>query len=601
MPNTISRMGSVEVSVNSAPLSAADYDALIDVRVEQSVHVPDRFSLRFRDPDFAMIDSGTFAIGRPVDVTFSNGTDEAVVIRGEITALGVEQSPTGRHELIVSGLDRGHRLARGSMWRTFVQMTDSNVASQIAGERGLTAQVDSSTVTHDYLLQRGTDYAFLSERARAIGFDWWVSGDTLYFKKDAKLGAGPAVTYGEDLLRFKVRASLAEAASEVVVRGWNPDTQEAILGSATMGQGGDGVALGTSAPLADEALSSASSFGSSIRRGTGVIGVKDATEADALARSMATSATAEYMVAKGETLGNPLIKAGAEVEVRGVGTKLSGSYLLTSVEHVLGERQFVTRFVSGGRHPDTLVDLLGGNGGPGNGAGPMWGERGVVIGIVTNNKDPEGLSRIKVRFPTLSDTDESWWARVAAIGAGATRGLSVLFEVNDEVLVAFEHGDVRRPIVLGGLWSKKNKPMEGGTETDSEGVASRVWRSRTGHAVSMHDSNQPAQSFVAIALADEKTKLRMGEDSVSIDSPTDVTITSQASITLKATGDVTIEGANITLKAQQAASIEALNLSGKATASLTLEGAQSALKGSANVNVEGGALAAVKGAIVKLN
>ena len=593
--------GSVEVTVNGAPLSESNYDALIDVRVEQSVHVPDRFALRFRDPTFALLDGDTFAIGRPVDISFSNGTDEAVVMRGEVTVLVAEQSPTGRHELVVSGLDRGHRLARGSMWRTFVMMTDSNVASQIAGERGFTPDVDSSTVTHDYLMQRGTDYAFLNERARAIGFDWWVDDKKLHFKRDANGGKGPTLTYGDDLLRFKVRASCAEAADEVVVRGWNPDTQEAIVGSAKMSQGAAGVTLGTTAPLAGETLSGASAFGSGIQRGTGSVGVKDATEADALARAMATSATSEYVVAKGEALGNPLIKAGTEIEISGVGTKLSGSYLLTSVEHVLGAHQFVTRFVSGGRQADTLVDLLGAGGGHGNGASPLWGERGVVIGIVTNNKDPEGLSRIKVRFPTLSDTDESWWARVAAIGAGATRGLSVLFEVNDEVLVAFEHGDVRRPIILGGLWSKKNKPSEGSTETDAEGVASRVWRSRTGHAMSMHDSASPAQSFVAIALADEKTKLRMGEDSVSIDSPTDVTITSQASITIKATQDVIIEGANITLKAQQAATVEGLNVTGKATGTLGLEGAQASLKGSATVNVEGGTLAAVKGALVKLN
>jgi phage protein D len=588
--------GAVEVTVNGSPLSEADYEALIDARVEQSVHVPDRFSLRFRDPTFMIMDSDTFGIGRPLDLAFSNGVSEAVVLRGEITVLGVEQSPSGRHELVVSGLDRGHRLARGSMWRSFVTMTDSDVATQIAGERGLTADVDSSTVTHDYLLQRGTDYAFLTERARAIGFDWWVNGDTLHFKRDANVGAGPTLHYGDDLLRFKVRASAAEAAREVEVRGWNPDTQEAIVGTSTMGQGGNGVSLGTSAPVAAETLSGATAFGSAIKRGTGVVGVKDATEADALARAMATSATAEYIVAKGEALGNPLLRAGTEIEVDGVGTKLSGRYLLTSVEHVLGEHQFVTRFVSGGRHADTLVDLLGGQG-----AVPGWGERGVVIGIVTNNKDPEGLGRIKVRFPTLSDADESWWARVAAIGAGSTRGLNVLVEVNDEVLVAFEHGDVRRPIVLGGLWSKKNKPFQGGQETDTEGVAARIWRSRTGHAVSMHDSGTPTQSFIAIALADNKTKLRMGEDNVTIDSPTDITITSKASITLKATGDVSIEGANIKLKALQAASVEALNVTGKATAVINLEGAQASLKGSANVNVEGGALAAVKGAIVKLN
>jgi phage protein D len=594
-------MSAVEVTVNGAALSEADYDALIDVRVEQSVHVPDRFALRFRDPNFSLIDSDRFRIGATVDIAFSNGEHEAVVLRGEITSLGAEQNPMGRHELVVSGLDRGHRLARGSMWRTFVTMTDSNVASQIAGERGLTADVDSSSVTHDYLLQRGTDYAFLTERARAIGFDWWVNGDKLYFKRDAKLGPGPTLRYGEDLLRFKVRASAAEAADEVVVRGWNPDTQQAIVGKSTMSEGGDGVVLGTNVPLAEETLSGASAFGNGITRGTGVVGVKDATEADALARAMAASATSEYVMAKGEALGNPLIRAGTEIEVDGVGAKLSGRYLLTTVEHVLGEHQYVTRFVSGGRQADTLVDLLGGNGAGAPGGIPLWGERGVVIGIVTNNKDPEGLSRIKVRFPTLSETDESWWARVAAIGAGTQRGLSVLFEIDDEVLVAFEHGDVRRPIVLGGLWSKKNKPFEGGKETDTEGVASRVWRSRTGHTMSMHDSGTPAKSFVAIALADGRTQLRMGRDNVSIDSPTDVTITSEASITLKASRDITIEGANVTVKAQQAMSLEAVNVSGKATASMNLEGAQSALKGSASVNVDGGALASVKGALVKLN
>ncbi len=591
------RSGDVTLTVDGAPISPDAYEALVDVRVEQSVHVPDRFSVRFRDPTFELVDSGTFLIGRAFDVSFSNGDHDAVVIRGEITAVAVDQGAGGRHELAVSGLDRGHRLARGSLWRSFLGMSDSDVATQIARERQLVAEVDSSGLTHDYLLQRGTDYAFLSERARAIGFDWWVSGETLYFKRGARTGAaGPSLTYGEDLLRFRVRASCAEAATEVTVRGWNPDTQEAIVGRSTMAQGGDGVALGTDARLAGEALTGASSLASGAIRGTGVMIVRDATEADALARAMATSATSEYVVARGEALGNPMLRAGSEVDVAGVGAKLSGRYLLTSVEHVLGDHQFVTRFSSGGRHPDTLVDLLGGRG-----AARPWGEHGVVVGIVTNNRDPLGQGRIKVRFPTLSDEDESWWARVAAIGAGGDRGLSVMFEINDEVLVVFEHGDVRRPIVLGGLWSAKNKPFGGGSETDAEGVASRVWRSRTGHAVSMNDSSKPNQSFVAIALADQQTKLRLGEDSVSLDSPTDVTITSQASITLKAVGDVLIEGANVRIKAQGTAAVEGLQVSGKATGPLTLEGAQAQLRGSANVSVEGGAVAAVKGAVVKLN
>src|SRR2546426_9457473 len=78
---------------------------------------------------------------------------------------------------------------------------------------------------------------------------------------------------------------------------------------------------------------------------------------------------------------------------------------------------------------------------------------GVVAGIVTNNEDPDGLGRVKIRFPWLSEDNESWWARIAAPMAGKERGAYFLPEVDDEVLVAFEHGDVNFPYVLGALWN----------------------------------------------------------------------------------------------------------------------------------------------------
>ena len=65
---------------------------------------------------------------------------------------------------------------------------------------------------------------------------------------------------------------------------------------------------------------------------------------------------------------------------------------------------------------------------------------GVVLGIVTNNNDPDKLGRVKVRFPWLSGSTESHWARVATPMAGNGRGLYFLPEVDDEVLVLFERG-----------------------------------------------------------------------------------------------------------------------------------------------------------------
>ena len=74
---------------------------------------------------------------------------------------------------------------------------------------------------------------------------------------------------------------------------------------------------------------------------------------------------------------------------------------------------------------------------------------GVVVGLVTNNQDPDKLGRVKVRFPWLGDSDESAWARLATPMAGKDRGLYFLPEVDDEVLVVFEHGDLRFPYILG--------------------------------------------------------------------------------------------------------------------------------------------------------
>jgi len=601
VPESI-RVAAAVIKVKGTELPTQRYDDLTDVRVEQSVHVPDSFTLRFRDPNFELLDAALFKIGDPVDIAIRDQAAPVTVTKAEVTAIGVEQGGSGRHELVVSGLNRAHRLARGPMQRTYLKMSDSQVVQQIAQEHGLRADVDSSSVRHEYLMQADTAYAFISTRARAIGFDWWVNDQTLYFKKKAKLKPGPQLTFGDDLIRFKVRASCTEAGNEVVVRAWDADTQKAIVGQASM-TGGPGVDLGTTATLATDAVKGAKIYSTNTLRGTNVIGVWNASEADALAQSLAGWATGEYLSARGEAIGNPLIQAGTEVDIKGVGTKLSGKYLLTSVEHIIGlDRRYLTRFVSGGKSPDTLVDLLGRSSVAGNPAGAApWGERGVVIGIVTNNKDPEGLGRIKVKFPTFSDREESWWARVAAIGAGPERGFSVLYEINDEVLVAFEHGDLRRPIVLGGLWSKKKKPHKGGQETDARGVEVRTWRSRTGHTIALNDNVSPALSFVSITLADGKTVLRMGGDKVTLTSPTPITIESQQGITIKATQDLTIDALNITMKAKNAVSIEGTQLTAKGRAATNVEGATTTVKGSATVNVEGGALAAVKGGIVKLN
>ena len=110
---------------------------------------------------------------------------------------------------------------------------------------------------------------------------------------------------------------------------------------------------------------------------------------------------------------------------------------------------------------------------------------GVVFGIVTNNKDPEGLGRVKVKLPWMADELESNWARVVTPMAGAQRGIYFLPEVDDEVLVAFEHGSAEHPYVLGALWNGKDKPPESNSDGKNN---TRTIRSRSGHVIRLTDT-----------------------------------------------------------------------------------------------------------------
>ena len=121
---------------------------------------------------------------------------------------------------------------------------------------------------------------------------------------------------------------------------------------------------------------------------------------------------------------------------------------------------------------------------------------GVVVGFVSNNKDPMGSGRIRVKFPWLSDNDESTWAPLVTPMAGDGRGFMYIPEVDDEVMVTFEHGDIHRPYVLGGVWNGIDKPpLNSGDAVGSDGkVNKRIIKSRSGHTILLDDTRAVKRS-----------------------------------------------------------------------------------------------------------
>ncbi len=186
---------------------------------------------------------------------------------------------------------------------------------------------------------------------------------------------------------------------------------------------------------------------------------------------------------------------------------------------------------------------------------------GVAVGIVTNNKDPEGLGRVKVSFPWLSEESEIDWVKVASFMAGKERGAVFLPEVEDEVLVAFEHGDINYPYVIGALWNSEDKPPE--TNRDGKNNIRKI-RSRSGHEIIFNDDHEGKKEKLEIhtkaghkivlddSLGKEKIEIRdkTGSNVIEIDSmQNSITIESALKLKIKAQMIEIEAGAMMTIKA----------------------------------------------------
>lgn len=189
---------------------------------------------------------------------------------------------------------------------------------------------------------------------------------------------------------------------------------------------------------------------------------------------------------------------------------------------------------------------------------------GVVIGIVTNNQDPEKLARVKVKFPWLSNEDESYWARIAAPMAGKDRGTFFLPEVDDEVLVVFEHGNLQFPYILGALWNGKDTPPV--TNEDGKNNV-RVIKSRSGHVIKLNDE----EGKETIEIIDKSKK-----NSLVIDTAKNtITLTTDKDITLSASqGTIKLDAQKIEIKSSADTKIESgAGMDIKSTATMNVKGA----------------------------
>ena len=498
----------LEIGGETAPDELMNY--IQQLSVEESLHRPAAFTLVLENPYYSNESpwrfDDYFPLGQTIRIGFAASTtaDEefsesnmSYLMQGEITGIESSFSPTSQAPVIIRGYDVSHRLHRGRHNRSFQDYTDSDIVEEIAAQVGIEiGQLDDSGDPRAYVFQENqTNMEFLRYRAARLGFELFVRDGKLYFRRPTAEDQ-LSLEWLKDFGSFQVRVTTAEQVKRVEVRAWDYSSKQAIVSTAQSEQTLTETEYGKgSETSADYGLASDPPTAYVVDKP-----VESAKEADAIAQALFDELGGEFTVADAQAEGNPDIRAGRLVTLQDMG-KYDGDYYITETRHLYYNRRYTTEFtVRGLRGGNLLRDLLR--------QPQLRPGQTFLVGIVTNNQDPDDLGRVRVRFPTLTPQEdgsghESNWARVVAIGAGNQQGFFCLPEIDDEVLVGFEHGDIHRPYVIGSVWNGEDGPPDLVEDAIHRGqVRLRTLCTRTGHQMQfVEEDKNTSQAGMTLTTA----------------------------------------------------------------------------------------------------
>jgi phage protein D len=545
-----------DFSVKIAGLTlAADVRAAVrSLTYDNNIDTADMFTLHLNNSDLRFTDSALFDVGKTVEIHMGYIGELQPMMLGEITAVNPSFPESGAPMLAITGYDKSHRMRHNSPpHKTFKYVNDSVVAAQIAAENGLIPVVDPSPTFRESIDQHGSDWALLQELADRNYFQLFVHWDKLYFRFPRPQTEMVVLAWGKNLSSFSPRLSSAGQIGIQVVRSYDYELAQTIVANLPV------VALDANLENIIERLGSSFvdqllSLGRYVVRG---VKVSNHFEAAAFAKSILQQILEGLYEGSGSCIGMPALRAGELIEVRNVGKRFSGQYRLSRVTHTIDESGYRTSFEVSQRSSSLLLQSLRKkiqDEPPPNKQPPL---HGVMVGIVRNNVgDPKGLGRVQVSFPDFSEINLSQWARVASFMAGGELSNSwggyFLPDIDDEVLIAFEHGDINRPVIIGALWNGQARPP-----ITNEGInAKKVFKTRRGMQL-LFDETPGLEKLV---IEDKAT------NSITLDAKPGVesiTLKDKAGSTVKldtTSGEIAIThraGSTISLKADGSLSISA--------------------------------------------
>lgn len=617
-----------KVKVGGTPLGDQWKDALVETVIELDSNRPDMAILRFRDsvwsagqPTIDLISSIGFELKKELVLTEAR-TDETV-FTGQIASLEFEYTRAGR-QAVIRAYDPSHNLHRGRKTRIFKNMTDSDVFTAVLSGSGVDAgEVTATTVTHRHLPQMNqTDWEFLRWRAEENGFSMESdeSGNLCFHEpKNNQVASLDAQT---DLFAFRPRLT-APYFTSVEVDAWDASQTQVLSATGQIGNTKSAKLSSTPDGLAGK-FTNTKKAASVTRPGL------QQSEIEKAAKTLAERYSQTFAEAEATAQGNPKLRPGCVVEIKGIGSTFDGTYRISAARHVLGLHGYRTHMIFSGMNDRSTLALSS----DGLASTPKLPRmHGLVTGIVTQTAK-EGVAvgdlvkapdeaHVKVKFDWLKDKDghpyETDWVKTVQIGASKGYGSLIVPEPKDEVLVGFEHGDLRRPYVIGGVYNNgdnklSNSKLVASVVKSDGAIQRRGYSSRTNHRMSFEDDHDDLDGItlvtgddkLTIVLDKKHTKITIdakegkieihGEQDISIKNDKgdivldagqgSIKMSAKSDITMDATGDVKLSGMNAKIDGKTAASVKGITTS---------------VEGSGTLELKGGATASLKAGLVQIN
>jgi uncharacterized protein involved in type VI secretion and phage assembly len=459
--------------------------ALGQMRVQQRLSLPTLCELAFYDPPGPL--TAASKLGRGTGLRVSLDEWQQPLFTGEVTAVQYAYGPSGEREIRIRAYDRLHRLRKRGEPRAHVQVTLKELAQEMMTDLGIAVRASESGPLWTRVIQhRQTDFELLNELADRCGLYLTLREDVLHLLTLEGVGNPVRLSLGEDLLEARAEANDEPACHSVTTSGWSALRVEAYQGRASDARIGRQIPLGIGLDF----------LGGGRDRHRPGASAPSRRHAEAMAQAELDRHVAQEVTLWGVAQGTPRLRPGTPIVVTGIAERLAGRYTLTAVTHTLDHQKgFLSEFSTAAPPPR-----------------PSSGGAVAALGEVTRVDDPEGVGRVRVSLPAYGDV-ETDWMQVLAAGAGRDKGLMILPDVGDRVLVLFSHGDPGQGVVLGALYG-----MQGPHDSGVEGTAVRRYTLLTpgGQEIELDDAGDRIRmadstgSFVE--LSPEKVRLHAAVD-----------------------------------------------------------------------------------------